>query len=70
MSTLRVFVLLGHAGVYAFVILKNGVADKEEEVVEGLKDLVKRKIAAFAVPNAFLVNLLHVWYIYRLYTTV
>lgn len=44
--------------MYAFVILKNGVNEKEEEVIEGLKELVKKKIAAFAVPNAFLVNLI------------
>ena len=47
-----------YVGVYAFVILKNGVNEKEEEVIEGLKELVKKKIAAFAVPNAFLVNLI------------
>ena len=39
------------------MILKDGVKDKEEEVVEGLKEIVKKKIAAFAVPNAFLVRL-------------
>ena len=43
--------------MYAFVILKDGVKDEEEEVVKGLKEIVKKKIAAFAVPNAFLVRL-------------
>ena len=43
-------------GVYGFVILKNGVNESEGEVIEGLKELVKKKIAAFAVPNAFLVS--------------
>jgi len=42
-------------GVYTFVILKNGVKVVEEEVITGLKELVKKKIAAFAVPNNFLV---------------
>ena len=44
-------------GVYAFVILKDGVENTvEESVVKALKDLVKKKIAAFAIPNAFLVS--------------
>ena len=38
------------------MILKNGVNESEGEVIEGLKELVKKKIAAFAVPNAFLVS--------------
>ncbi len=37
------------------MILKNGVAVSDKEVVDGLKELVKKKIAAFAVPTAFLV---------------
>ncbi len=42
-------------GIFAYVILKNGVAVSDKEVVDGLKELVKKKIAAFAVPTAFLV---------------
>ena len=37
------------------MILKNGVKVVEEEVITGLKELVKKKIASFAVPNGFLV---------------
>ena len=42
-------------GVIAFVMLKEGVAVEEEVIFSALKDLVKSKIAAFAIPNAFLV---------------
>ena len=39
------------------MILKDGVGDTlEESVVKALKELVKKKIAAFAIPNAFLVG--------------
>ncbi len=43
-------------GIFAYVILKNGVAVSDKEVVDGLKELVKKRIAAFAVPTAFLVG--------------
>ncbi len=42
--------------MFAYVILKNGVSDKEQDIIVGLKELVKKKIAAFAVPTAFLVT--------------
>lgn len=51
----KVILISPSIGVYTFVILKNGVKVVEEEVITGLKELVKKKIAAFAVPNSFLV---------------
>ena len=48
-------VVLFNVGVFAFVILKNEIEADEKDIVQGLKDLVKKKIASFAVPNAFLV---------------
>ena len=41
----------------AFVILKAGVKVDDKEIIVALKELVKKKIAAFAVPTAFLVCL-------------
>lgn len=55
---IKLFISLVSTGVFAYVILKNGVSVTEKEIIEGLKELVKKKIAAFAVPTAFLVN----WY--------
>ena len=45
-----------YTGVYAFVILKDGAKGTDEEIVKALKEMVKKKIAAFAVPTAFLVS--------------
>jgi acyl-coenzyme A synthetase/AMP-(fatty) acid ligase len=42
-------------GVIAFLILKDGVVVEQEEIVQSLKDLVRKKIAAFAIPTAFVV---------------
>ena len=44
------------AGVIAFLILKDGVTVEQEEIVQSLKDLVRKKIAAFAIPTAFVVG--------------
>ena len=57
--TTYMLLLVLHAGVYAFVILKSWVNDSHTEIVEGLKELVKKKIAAFAIPTAFLVRIQH-----------
>ena len=38
-------------GVYAFVTLKEGYTDKIKQVETELKQLVKRKISGFAVPE-------------------
>ena len=43
-------------GIFAFIILKNGVTDDDKVIFEGLEKLVRKMIAAFAVPNVFLVN--------------
>ena len=39
----------------AFLILKDGVVVEQEDIVQSLKDLVRKKIAAFAIPTAFVV---------------
>ena len=46
-------------GIYAFVIEKDGVADSEEEVIQHLKQLIRKQIGGFAVPEAFLVRGYH-----------
>ena len=43
--------------MFAFVILKNGVTDDDKVIFEALQKLVRKMIAAFAVPNTFLVSL-------------
>lgn len=43
-------------GVFAFVILKNGVTDVDKAIFEDLEKLIRKMIAAFAVPSAFLVS--------------
>ena len=43
------------AGVMAFIILRNGVVAKDDEIVKSLKELVTKKIAKFAIPTAFVV---------------
>ena len=47
---------LSIAGVIAFIILRDGVDTKEEDIIASLKDLVRKKIAAFAIPTAFVVR--------------
>ena len=41
----------------AFLILRDGVDAEDKEIVKSLKDLVRKKIAAFAIPTAFVVCL-------------
>ena len=43
-------------GVIAFIILRDGVEGKDKDVIASLKDIVRKKIAAFAIPTAFLVS--------------
>jgi acetyl-CoA synthetase len=43
-------------GIYAFITLKDNVEQKEAEIKIALKALVRREIAAFAVPDYFLVS--------------
>jgi len=40
----------------AFIILKSGISIENEEIISSLKELVRKKIAAFAIPTAFLVS--------------
>ena len=46
-------------GIYAFVILKDGIMANVGSIAEDLKDIVKKKIAAFALPNQFLVIIIN-----------
>ena len=46
---------LKSSGIYAFVILKDGVSDSDEEMAKSLKQLVKKKIGSFAVPQLVMV---------------
>lgn len=48
-----------YTGIYAFVIEKDGVTDSEEEVIQHLKQLIRKQIGGFAVPEAFLVRVYH-----------
>ena len=49
--------LLPTAGIYAFVIEKDGVEEKEEEeVIKHLRQLIRQQIGGFAVPEHFLVS--------------
>ncbi|XP_078593805.1 acetyl-coenzyme A synthetase 2-like, mitochondrial isoform X2 [Branchiostoma floridae x Branchiostoma japonicum] len=41
---------------YAFVILKEGVRRDEEDIAKELKDLVRKTIAAYAVPDTILIT--------------
>lgn len=54
------------SGIYAFVIEKDGVTDSEEEVIQHLKQLIRKQIGGFAVPEAFLVR---AYYMYLVLTT-
>lgn len=42
-------------GIYAFVVLKDGVTQTEDELVKDLRNNVKKRIASFAQPDFFLV---------------
>lgn len=44
------------SGIYAYAILKDGVTESEEEVIEGLRNIVKTQIGSFAVPEILLVS--------------
>ena len=52
MYNILIFIL----GIYAFVILKDNVVASIKSIAEDLKAIVKKKIAAFALPNQFLVS--------------
>jgi len=48
--------LTNFTGVFAFLILKDDVKDDEKVIFANLEALVRKWIAAFAVPNIFLVS--------------
>ena len=48
--------LLLFTGIYAFVILKDGVVDNEDDVIANLQQLIRKHIGGFAVPQHFLVS--------------
>ncbi len=43
-------------GIYAFLTLKETVNESHEEIINDLKRLIKSKIAAYAIPEYFLVT--------------
>ena len=43
-------------GLYAFIILKDGVTVPEEEIKAALRGLVRKNIAGYAVPDHLLVS--------------
>ena len=43
-------------GIYAFLSLKENVSESKEDIIKELKALVKSKIAAYAIPEYFLVS--------------
>ncbi|XP_038075394.1 acetyl-coenzyme A synthetase 2-like, mitochondrial [Patiria miniata] len=38
-------------GIYAYIILKDGISESEEDIIKELKQMVRQKIAAYAVPD-------------------
>ena len=39
------------SGIYGYVILKDGVSESDEEVIKGLRNIVRSQIGGFAVPE-------------------
>lgn len=48
------------SGVYAFVVLKQGIDAQEGDVSQQLKDIVSKRIAKYASPDCIQVILSHV----------
>ena len=48
--------LLFGSGIYGYVILKDGVSESDEEVIKGLRNIVRSQIGGFAVPEILMVN--------------
>lgn len=44
------------SGIYAYVILKDGVTDNEDDIKKDLVQLVKSQIGSFAIPQFILVR--------------
>lgn len=49
-------------GVFAFMVLKEGTHSSTEKITADLKKLVRSQIAAYAVPDVFLVSTYKVLY--------
>ena len=45
-----------YSGIYAYVILKDGVTDNEDDIKKDLVQLVKSQIGSFATPQFILVR--------------
>ena len=52
-SLLPLFII---SGIYAYVILKDGVTDNEDDIKKDLVQLVKSQIGSFATPQFILVR--------------
>ena len=44
------------SGIYAYVILKDGITDNEDDIKKDLVQLVKSQIGSFATPQFILVR--------------
>ncbi|CAI7997283.1 Acetyl-coenzyme A synthetase 2-like, mitochondrial [Geodia barretti] len=42
-------------GIYGYVILKDGVCESDEEVIKGLRNIVRMQIGGFAVPEILMI---------------
>ena len=38
-------------GIYAYVTLKDDITEPQDQIIQELKDIVKQKIAGYAVPE-------------------
>ena len=43
-------------GIYGYVILKDGVTESDDEIIRGLRNIVRNQIGSFAVPELLLVT--------------
>lgn len=49
------FVVYVVLGIYAYVTLREGAEDKVTKIIEELRALIKKQIAAYAIPDHILV---------------
>ena len=47
--------------MYAYVTLKDHVTEPEEQVIQELRDIVRKKIAGYAVPEMIQVSITLYW---------
>ena len=43
--------------ILAFVIVKDGITDSDQQIFDGLKEMVKKTVGGFATPHQFLVSI-------------